>query len=254
MTTNDLDPVYVLLHEAGLERDLLWRWLLAYWCFYHVGTASWIAQHDEEHTYWDAMRTAAASKAYPRSSERRHFRGRQATASVEWLEDVGLDELFSPFVFGDLQECDAEDVTDYVRTWRGFGPWISFKVADMLERLGLVKVRFSRDDAMYDSPRKAADLAWQVHGPNTPQAPAEERLTWVLNSLRERLDDLDAPPSGDRRLGFQEFETILCKWGSATKGSYHLGEDVAAVRAALQRFPRVRLCQRLMKAYRSAGL
>ncbi|MBZ4299837.1 hypothetical protein LAJ56_17985, partial [Streptococcus pneumoniae] len=68
---------------------------LAYWCFYHVGTASWIA--DRSVGYWQRMEKAAGSKEYPRSSERRHFRGGQATRSVAWLKEHGLESLFDGF-------------------------------------------------------------------------------------------------------------------------------------------------------------
>lgn len=73
IASKDLDPVYVLLHEAQLDEARLQLWLLAYFCFYHVGTASWIA--DGKSGFWERMHIAAASKDYPRSSERRHYRG-----------------------------------------------------------------------------------------------------------------------------------------------------------------------------------
>ena len=94
--TNDLDPVYVLLHNAPMSKEQLHQWLLAYWCFYHVGTASWIAQNSGG--FWNRMKTAAGSKEYPRSSERRHFRGRNAANSVAYLEDRGIESLFSDVI------------------------------------------------------------------------------------------------------------------------------------------------------------
>ena len=41
LETKDLDPVYVMLHEADLGKPTLYRWLIAYWAFYHCGTAAW---------------------------------------------------------------------------------------------------------------------------------------------------------------------------------------------------------------------
>src|SRR5262245_42889310 len=93
--TKDLDPVYVLLHHSKLGTTfpaMLHRWLMAYWCFYHVGTASWITY--EGMGYWERMEQAASSKNYPRSPERRHFRGQNAIKSVAYLKYRGLTALF----------------------------------------------------------------------------------------------------------------------------------------------------------------
>src|SRR4051812_1446277 len=94
---NDLDPVYVAVWEARPDWLLgtkLSKWLLAYWCFYHAGTASWICDQDD---FWLAMFVAADSKDYPRSTERRHFRGKAALDSVVDLRTRGikvLDQFF----------------------------------------------------------------------------------------------------------------------------------------------------------------
>lgn len=246
LRTRDLDPVYVVLHKAALEPELLRRWLLAYWCFYHVGTASWIADGRD---YWSRMLTAAGSKEYPRSPERRHFRGAQATSSVSYLQGRGL-----PSLFNDLKLCgtSAAQMIQVVQTWRGFGPWISFKVADMVERLGIRQVHFDLGTVMYDSPRKAAELLHEREGqPNTNGLGIGE---WAVRLLLKEFNDRLAPPGYDRLVGLQEIETILCKWGSYVKGHYHLGEDVAGVKAGLLRFPSCGLAQQLFTAGRKRGL
>jgi hypothetical protein len=210
--TNDLDPVYVLLWEAGMETRQLEAWLLAYWCFYDMGTASWIAESYFDRgtkastSFWDRMDTAAKSKDYP---------------------------------------------------------WISFKVADMLERLDLCRVEFN-DTAMFlfDSPRKGAELMEQVHGTETrtrgATLPTEQ---WAVASIISRLAcaetgdkqskgyySLLAPPRLERLLGPQEAETILCKWHSYRKGHYQLGEDIEACNRSLSRFKdRSKLAQRLYR-------
>lgn len=245
LETNDLDPVYVILYHARLAPHKLCRWLLAYWCFYHVGTASWIT-HCED--YWVAMETAAGSKEFPRSRERRHFRGRQAKSSVSWLKARGVELLFRPIIGRDLT-IDA--LVQYVGTWRGFGPWISFKVADMLERLGLCRVRFTNDAMfMFDSPRQGAYLTWDLYGAGNVSDP----YTWGVNSVLNRLKHLDAPPGYERKVNVQEVETVLCKWKSYMYGHYHLGEDIEATRHGLLRFARCRLCQRLLAAGKKGGL
>jgi len=221
--TGDLDPVYVVLHEANLEPELLKKWLLAYWCFYHPGTASWIADGRVEVAYWARMFQAARSKDYPRCPERRHFRGENAIKSVTYLMGTGLMSLLTPLLY----KTSASELIAYVQSWVGFGPWISFKVADMLERLGLVEVEFTEKEAMYDSPREGAVLWYDREG--LPAADYPDKIAACLNEMRKAYAGLTAPPRHERPLGFQEFETILCKWKSHLNGHYAVGEDVEAL-------------------------
>lgn len=247
VTSQDLDPVYVVLWDAGLSEVEMRRWLLAYWCFYHVGTASWIVDESlkgGEESYWMAMAQAAASKEYPRSKERRHFRGKSSIDSVAWLSERGIDSLFEPMFACDEDPVPLKYVMTYIQTWKCFGPWISFKAADMLERLNIVNVEFT-DTAMFmfDSPNKGAQDVWNHYGEGDP--PNDVGM-WALNSLSRRLAApenkvsdfsgrirLSAPPRFERVVGAQEFETILCKWHSYLGGHYRLGEDLEAVHQGL---------------------
>lgn len=259
LDTNDLDPVYVVVWGAGLDDHELRRWLLAYWCFYHVGTASWIAEAREGTggEYWDRMETAAGSASYPRSAERRHFRAANATKSVAYLRSRGIQWLFN-----DIETAgpNAEEVMAVVQKWVGFGPWISFKVADMVERLNIRPVEFDVATAMYEgSPTEGAKLLWDLEG--QPHAGAGSGAgEWAVNRILSVLGKSEiglpvgAPPRYERGLNVQEAETILCKWHSYVKGHYHVGEDIAAVRKGLLRFARCRLTQKLFKAGRDYGL
>jgi hypothetical protein len=263
LKTNDLDPVYVAVHEARLEPDLLKAWLLAYWCFYHVGTASVIAESYKvgvfrtEANYFKAMREAAGSKEWPRSSERRHFRAANALKSVAFLEGKGLAALFAPFYEPAMYQgltnyATAASVMKYVQTWVGFGPWIAFKVADMMERLGLCLIRFTESDALYDSPLKAAQQLWTTESPG--RAEPFGVGSWAVGRVLGAVGPTMAPPTYNRLINVQEAETILCKWGSYMNGHYHLGEDVAAVRDGLLRFAKCRLSQRLLAGGKKGGL
>lgn len=265
LETNDLDPVYVVLWNTEWDRpDDQYRWLLAYWAFYHVGTASVIAE--AETGYWGRMMAAAMSKEFPRSSERRHYRGQQAVTSVQWLMDEcdgGSPRALLEPLLGET--LTVEEVIKEVSRWNRFGPWISFKVADMLERLGLATVTFD-DTAMFlfDSPRKAAELLAEVE--EVDRADYEE---WAVRRVLEELGgDPDrkwasgqpvgnitlAPPRYERPINEQEAETILCKYGSYVKGKYHVGKDIHEVKEGLLRFAKNKLCQRLLKAGRKGGL
>lgn len=253
LETNDLDPVYVMVHEAKFEPPLLKRWLLSYWCFYHVGTASWCA--DSPTTFWDRMGTAAGSKEYPRSSERRHFRGANAMAGVEYLRSRGAAYLFRDLETAAAIRGDAADVVEIVKGWKQFGPWIAFKVADMCERLGMMKMKFGTDVILYDSPLKAAGVLWDElnHGLDPEREPGGVG-PWAIDHVLGSLMLMKAPPRYERGVNTQEAETILCKWLSYLNGHYDIGEDVDACRRGLLRFARCGISQRLYAAGRRAEL
>lgn len=255
LRTKDLDPVYVVLWKAQLDPALLRRWLLAYWCFYHVGTASWIATGGVD--YWPRMRTAAGSKDYPRSSERRHFRGGNARKSVEFLEKTDIEGLFRPIwlvgSFGPNHPTTAARIMEIVQQWVGFGPWIAFKVADMLERLALCPVQFDKVTAMYEAPTAGAVLMWQTLRPNGVMTVSRAR-DWSVSTLLQELDGELAPPRYERGINIQEVETILCKWKSYMVGHYEVGEDIHACRQGLLRFARCPLSQELLRGGKRGGL
>jgi group I intron endonuclease len=256
LDANDLDPVYVAvwhcIQSGNFSHANLRKWLLSYFCFYHSGTASWIT---DSRNYWLAFRTAAASKAYPRCPERRHFRGENARKSVEYLESVGVPDLFAEFDRAAYEHrvLDLDDVMEYVQTWVGFGPWIAFKVADMLERLGLCRIRFDTGDAfLFDSPKEAAHMLWQETYDRQPE-PGEAE-TYAVESLVTHLKSRLAPPRYERGISTQEAETVLCKWKSYRNGRYTIGEDVHSLRQSLLRFARCKTSQQLLAAGKVGGL
>jgi len=256
VSTNDLDPVYVLLWNAQLPMPLLKRWLLSYWCFYHCGTASWIANviypGSGDVAFWERMHTAAASKEYPRSSERRHFRGETARKSVTWLQERGVEQLFAPFMEG--KQLTVAQVMQQVKTWYGFGDWISFKVADMLERLDICEVIFTNTDAfLFDSPKEGAQLVYDLAEDKNMNG-AKTVQEWAMTKVLIALFNYEAPPRYERLINGQEVETILCKFKSYYNGHYHLGEDIAACRRGLMRFARTDLAQKLYAAGREGKL
>lgn len=225
--TGDLDPVYILLWNSKFSKETLRRWLLAYWCFYHVGTASWIA----EGNFWERMKIAAGSKEYPRSSERRHYRGQQALKSVMWLK--ANEPLF---IWEKGDEYTVSQIMEQVQMWRGFGPWVSFKVADMLERLDICGVEFDKAAMfLFDSPREATNMLWKLER-GSEIASDQTKQNWAVNKLIKKFSDLKAPPRFERGINAQEAETVLCKWKSACNGHYHVGKDIKELREALGRF------------------
>lgn len=254
VNTGDLDPVYVVLKHAEIPPAKLREWLLAYWCFYHVGTACRIT---DSTSYWGVMREAAANKTYPRSSERRHFRGAFAVKAVDKLSKVKVDDRFAELTDSkDGRSLPLSVVMKRVKSWYGFGDWIAFKVADMLERLNIQRVQFDDTDTfLFDSPREGADLVFEHYGPHTTVAADVDNIPeWALAYLHEHLGHLQAPPGKERTLNGQEYETILCKWKSHLSGHYTVGKDVQEVRHGLLRYATCKTSQLLLKAGAKGGL
>lgn len=248
--TGDLDPVYIALVRADLDRDTRHRWLVAYWCLYHCGAASWISEQTG-HSFWEALLHAAdndipapTGSRWPRGHERRHFRGQQGhRAVVELAQRYGaLPECMVREV--GLMHVPAHDHREFlaisrqVRRHRGFGPWIAFKVADMLERVERVTVDFTGAELlMFTDPVRAARLLWdQWHLGLVPAAALTDEaiITEVVQRLLEHFSQLKAPPHADRPVGVQEVETILCKWKSHQNGHYPLWNDTDEINEGLQ--------------------
>lgn len=250
LRTNDLDPVYVVLWNANLEPNTLKRWLLAYWCFYHVGTASWIADHKLEPFYWEGMERAAASKEWPRGSERRHFRGQASVKSVAWLKEKRMWPLFNWFQVHRV--TTLPEVMGYVQSWYLFGDWIAFKVADMMERLDLVEVSFPPESmfSMFDAPKKGAELMAELHGPAT----GTNVYSWAYEQLTHNLEGVMAPPRYEREVNVQEIETILCKWKSHRNGHYPVGKDTMEIKHGLELFANSNVARQLLEGGRIGGL
>jgi len=226
--TLDLDPVYVAVHNGPLGFDQLARWLVAYWCFYHAGVASALSEVAQPHCFWGEMKTAANSRRTPRGRERRHFRGELARSSLAQLSERWANPV--AWVEALWERRTAREVISDVRRERGFGPWIAFKIADMIERLG-APITFDSDVLMYDEPSSAALAIANERGFS---GTAEARVLRVADGLAAALADLSAPPLHERAIGFQEVETVLCKWKAHRAGRYPLGIDSRELVAALQ--------------------
>lgn len=215
LNRQDLDPVYIGLQGLEFSPGHLASWLLSYWCFYHAGVSCALT---ESHNYWDDMIDFAGRKAAPRGIERRHFRGQKAVDAVAYL----MHRYRSPInAIEDLVSGDKTfaDISSRVQQWPLFGPWISFKVADMLERCAGIEVDFTNCElSMYSEPTKGALLIAEQEG-----WLADIGLV-VQNLLEIHMGRL-APPDYSRPINIQEIETILCKFKSHWNGHYPLGKD-----------------------------
>jgi hypothetical protein len=244
LESEDLDPVYVILWKANLKPKQLHRWLLAYWCFYHVGVASVLSEYKTD--FYQEMKGMIPGTTHPRGTERRHFRGQQAIKVVnEFIKrDVAPAKIIRSLGIT-KKEISAKEVMKRVKTLRGFGDWISFKVADMLERLNICPVQFEPDDifGIFDSPRKGAEIMVEKHGPAKGNI-----YTWAHDSLLKKFRTYTAPPQHERRINIQEVETILCKWKSHLSGHYKVGKDTKEIKEGLELYGTCQTSQKLLKA------
>src|SRR6185436_13579304 len=196
------------------------RFLVAYWLFYHPGSAAYMAGLPATE-FWDAVETVAENTApsplgerWPRASERRHFRGDKAM----WAAANLANRFKDPAALVDYVAAGAPSYTaihNRVCSLPQFGPWVAFKVADMLERCMGVPVDFDLGSVtMFDDPKQAALMLARQHlGLPATAKFRDEKVTvrQVVEHLIATFHGHSAPPAHDRPVGYQEVETILCK-------------------------------------------
>lgn len=250
--SGDLDPIYTALVAAEKAGDFtipqLCRWMVAYWCYYSAGVASFLSEK-EGPDFWHWMMVAAINEQetpvggrWARGHERRHFRAKIATESVAALCDRYKDRpenmvLYIGARFDEEERLPFKTVSERAQEHRGFGPWIAWKIADMLERVMEIPVDFSDADIfMYRDPEKAALLLFEQRHPLPPGTRVKKRvvLPKVLDYLFKHFGGFSAPPLGDRPVNIQEVETILCKYKSHCNGHYPLMNDIDEIRDSAQ--------------------
>ena len=253
ITSGDLDPIYtalVLAEKAGdYSTPQLCRWVVAYWCYYNAAVASFLSEKEGEE-FWHWMLVAAENTKetpvggrWPRGHERRHFRAAIAVNSVSSLQKRYAERPENFVLYVGARATEEErlpfrTVSNRAQEHNGFGPWIGFKIADMMDRVMEVPVDFDNAAVfMFKDPEKAAMMLWQLlEGHKYPENAKPKReviLNGVAQYLIGQFADLEAPPLSDRPVNIQEVETVLCKWKSHMKGHYPLYNDIREINAGL---------------------
>lgn len=247
LETGDLDPIYYI-GKLELDTRQLKRWLVAYWCFYSAGLASY-ASESTDAEFWAVLDMAARNVApaphggrWERGHERRHCRGAQGIKCVQELAKKYMaspETMVSACAFHELEEpLTCGMVMESAQSHYLFGPWIGFKVADMLERVLQIPVSFAESEVfMFDQPKEAALLLWRrmFKQPESAQ-PRDLKavLQGIVAHLGKAFEGIQAPPHRDRAVNLQEIETILCKWKSHLNGHYPLLNDTREITANLE--------------------
>ena len=229
--TGDLDPVYFALRALPLQQRF--RTALAYFCLYHLGAAGYLGRFKGSE-FWDYLDIAAANKnlTWPRGAERRHWRGAAAVDCAAWLrKNYSEPEQVIYSWYNGASSKRFSSIAEQVKKTPAYGPWISFKVADVMERCLDLAVDFSDCNlGIYREPRAGAALLLTGDA-ETPITDAQ--LTEVFAALGKAIGKLKAPPHHDRCVNLQELETVCCKYKSHVNGHYPVGKDLKEVAHAL---------------------
>ncbi len=265
LETGDLDPVYIALYKSHSSGDIdlgqLNRWLLAYILCYHVGAACWFSEKTSDE-FWGVLHKAAENITespvggrWPRSHERRHWRGQFAIDVVDRLQ-IRYGDRPEDFIFylsGHQMKPEPisfKTFSSKVQEHHGFGAWATFKLADLIDRLGIAPVNFSYEDVViYKDPVEAAKMLFSQRFNNGYSGSAikikDVGIRIIFDSLIEHFQDYPAPPLYDRPVDLQEVETILCKWKSHRNGRYPIKNDINEIKEGLVEWSKVSKTARL---------
>lgn len=246
IASGDIDPIYVMLVESKIDQEQLKRWLVAYWCYYNAGFASYASEFEGE-KFWEVMHEASTNKTeapiggrWPRGKERRHYRGETSDISITKLRSkYPTPEEFVEYLLPKGFEHFLS-VSQRVRQHYAFGDWIAFKVCDMLDRVLGAQIGFTEAEIfMFKDPEKAAFMLFDQQHPGILNRPGvkpkrEKILAAVTGGLYEAFKHHAAPPRYDRQVNIQEVETVLCKWKSHMNGHYPVDNDIHEIREGLR--------------------
>lgn len=226
LDTGDLDPIYIMLCKSRMDLNLLKRWCLAYWCFYHAGVASAIAEAPPS-SFWKMMKKADQDK-WPRGKERRHFRAANSANALDSMSASSPTAIVDKMISGDTFKELSKNVTSFPQ----FGSWMAFKIADMREQVFGVETNFpDLHLGIYKDPRQGAALIatgdWRSHI-------GISQVKEVVDKLIKDFRKYDAPPFYRRKVNVMEVETILCKYKSHVKGHYPLLNDCRDIYEGLE--------------------
>ena len=218
LDTYDLDPIYPMAAMTIQDDEaMLKRFCLAYWCYYDAGVSSYVAEHASKDFY---KLMSEGLKDWPRGMERRHFRGQAAIDSIKGLRNFGTPERVVDYM---INGNTFQDISMHVQAFKLFGPWISWKIADMAERVLQIPVDFSDSNlGIYKDPRKGAAFIAKV---DKEYPITDDELDDVVNMMLDEFHEFSAPPYQDRPVNVQEVETILCKYKAHCYGFYPMGND-----------------------------
>jgi len=234
LDANEADPPYDMLVSARnanvLDVDAQKRWMLGFWLFYHVGVASWLTEQPD---FWKAAFIVARKEPeavctngeWPRGGYRRYFRGKGAIDALGIISGMGkAEDLVDWFYDGGMT---FEEVFKRVKQLPTYGYTMSFKIADMGERVLGRPIIFRKEMDLPEEPEKGLLIAADYF-----KIPTEE----VRDRIIAALDGCRLPGLSGRQPNIQETETVLCEWKHLLSGKFAIGRDGPKLRSHLAPF------------------
>lgn len=239
LTTGDLDPIYIALNNCALDNTTRNKWLTAYCAFYNAGFACWAAEKNSSH-FWACLLEAADNSIptpfgsrWPRGSERRHFRGKQATLAImDWNKKYDSSpEHMMEAIAG--EKINFHEIMKRAREHRSVGSWMGFKLVDLVD--ACMEGNVDQSDVMlfmYETPRKSLLRLWRekLNLPETAM-PKDENQTIIgmVEHYKEIFKDFKVPHKPYKNIDMFCLETIFCKHQSHLNGHYPLFNDIDEV-------------------------
>lgn len=234
--TNDLDPMYSVIHGLNQikDRDWMGRFIMYFLLFYDAGGAAKVADDTTDQMFWTTVEAKAAFSGTKRGTERRHFRGENARKAIEKLSNRPINQpwsvlmhmyngtLFEGYTDRMIPERSPRTYTQLyshmTSAYAGtqFGPYFIWKLYDIFNVCLGMPITLSEAEAakyMPDEPRKAAEYFFGSFNNG-------------LNIVTTYIEQFDHPVR-EGKCGLAEAETILCMMKGFFKTKTHtIGDDI----------------------------
>lgn len=242
LLAEDVDPLYIALHQAQLPLSVRRRFTLAEVAYDDAGIAAQIASAPSKQ-FWERMAAAASEKK--RGSPRRYFFPTVALSWIDWARGrYGTGEMAVASLAGMFADVKRE-----MKPWNGWGPCAMFKLADMAERVCHNQIDFSAVGEREICSNGQVKKGWDKAAASLHVKPSE-----LLDRLRAHNWATEAPPDYYRSLNAQEWESIVCYYSHDDKTSKHLpGMDRIGIIKELMTAPKSKLAKQLIDILNQIG-
>lgn len=221
LRTQDNDPIYpwfreVYKQKGFTEREQLWYTYL-YTAFYSV--ESTLTLWDIK-GYCEPQEIPVDELELPTGTERRCFRGQPEPAYKNITQALEAD-FFNPDTWSHFTGEDGWDETrDLFEEVAWNGPWASYKWADLMKHVMGYDITAS-DIGVGGKSKTAGPIPGMVKITNEHWKECATNVELQKEVMGRCVDEFDVPFTG-----LDEFETCLCDFNSASKGTYYVGHDI----------------------------
>lgn len=209
--TDDLDPDYVFLRKIFEEQNFSLAQKV-YWFAHKI----FIYDTASEYKHILGGVPIAELKFGAERAKSRHSAEKNI---LRFIRDFSLHHMPREYT----------EAAKFLKLHDGVGDWAAWKFCDLLERVADVSIDFSKTDfrVAYEYPLRGLAQIAGMHEDDHPLFFKDQELYHraMTTAWKEFPTGLHAPPTGNRRVNIQEFETCLCKYHSFLSGHYYIGKD-----------------------------